>query len=544
MDFLWRYQLNHMFFRYLFWNYIGSEGDAQDAGVSWKPTWGIPFLIGLFGIYYQFRKDWKMGLVFLGMFIALGPILALYQNQQEPQPRERDYFYVGAFYVFSLWIAVGIVGVIDVLRESIAAKSVRDIAAYGILALAVVAVPSRILAMNWHEHDRSGNYVAWDYSYNILQTCEKDAILFTNGDNDTFPLWYLQDVEGVRRDVRIVNLSLVNTSWYIQQMKDRPYYPEAQAVPISMSDAQIANIQPTLWRVRDIDLPVTDEAIRKFGVTDTTMLRERRVRFTVRPTLEVGETKAIRIQDRMVLDIALTNAWKRPIYFAVTCAPDSKLGLEEYLWFHGLAWRLEPRKIHREDFGLDPKILEANLFQEPEAFSQTPAYGYKFRRVNDPNVYFDENITRLMLNYRSAFLRLAMYQANVGGSFASATATLDRMESLIPRKKIPMGWELSSDLAGFYHRIGQKEKFEEISIEVESEALAQIESGQFNLSSYWNPYRVLLDLYEQRGDNAKALGLLRQLQVKYPGDPGLRQRVEMLEGRMAAQGPQAKDSTR
>jgi hypothetical protein len=436
------------------------------------------------------------------------------------------------------------VGIIDLLRQNIAARSVKAVVAYGVLGLALLAIPVRLIANNYHSIDRTGNYVAWDYSYNILQSCEKDAILFTNGDNDTFPLWYLQDVVGVRRDVRIVNLSLVNTPWYIQQMKDKPYYAEAQAVPISLSDAQIANIQPMLWRAREIDVPVTDEAVAKYGVTDTTMLRERRLRFTMRPTLEMGETKAIRIQDRMVLDIVLTNGWKRPVYFAVTCAPDSKVGLDEFLWFHGLAWRLEPRRIRREELGLDPKILEANLFDDPNGFSTTPRYGYRWRGINDPNVYYDENVMRLMLNYRSAFLRLAMYQANVENSYAKATVTLDRMEQLIPRAKIPMGWEIASDLAAFYFRMGKMEQFTQLSNEVETEALGLIASGQYNLSSYWNPYRVLLDIYEQRGDYVKALGLLRQLEEKFPGDPGLKERIRVVETRLTAQKPLAKDTAR
>jgi hypothetical protein len=475
----------------------------------------------------------------------MGPILALYQNQQEPQPRERDYFYVGAFFVFSLWIGVGIVGIIDLLRQKITSPSAGKVLAYGVLALAALTIPVRLVANNYREIDRTGTYVAWDYSYNILQSCEKDAILFTNGDNDTFPLWYLQDVEGIRRDVRIVNLSLVNTPWYIQQMKDKPYYTEAQAVPISLSDAQIANIQPMLWRVRDIDLPVTDAAIAKYGVADTTILRERRVHFTMRPTLEMGETKAIRIQDRMVLDIILTNEWKRPIYFAVTCAPDSKVGLDEFLWFHGLTWRLEPRRIRREELGLDPKILAANLYDDPDGqFSKTPRYGYRWRGINDPKVYYDENVLRLMLNYRSAFLRLAMYQANTENNFAKATATLDRMETLIPRAKIPMGWEIASDLAAFYYRMGKIEQFNQLSGEVETEALGLIASGQYNLNSYWNPYRVLLDIYEQRGDFIKALGLLRQLEEKYPGDPGLKERIRVTEARLNSQKQAPKDTAR
>ncbi len=260
-DFLIRYQLDHMFFRYMGWNYIGSAGDFQDAGVNWRDTLAIPFLIGLLGLYYQFRKDWKMGLVFLTMFIIFGPVLALYQNQQEPQPRERDYFYVGALFVFSTWIAIGIVALVDYADRLIKSPKTFSAVSMGVAGVFLLAIPVNMLRVNWYEHDRSGNYVAWDYSYNMLQSCAKDAILFTNGDNDTFPLWYLQDVEGIRRDIRIVNLSLVNTPWYIQQMKNKPYYTEAQPVPISLSDARIANITPVAWEPRVVELPVPGECL-------------------------------------------------------------------------------------------------------------------------------------------------------------------------------------------------------------------------------------------------------------------------------------------
>ena len=370
--------------------------------------------------------------------------------------------------------------------------------------------------------------MAWDYSYNMLQSCEKDAILFTNGDNDTFPLWYLQDVEGVRRDVRIVNLSLVNTPWYIKQMKGPAYYPEAKPVPISLSDRQIETIQPVIWDPRQLDIPVTAEALARYGVQDTATIRTGTISFLMRNTLEVGQTRAIRIQDIMVRDIIFTNQWKRPIYFAVTCAPDSKIGLDEYLWFHGLAWRFEPRKVGREDMGLDKTILESNLFNEPEGFTKEPQYGYKFRGVADPKVYFDENTTRLMLNYRSAFIRLAMYYMNVDQNMEKGLATLDRMEKLMPREKIPMGWELMSDLANIYDRFGRKDKYNELANELEAVARGLIASGQANVSSYYNPYRVLLDIYETRKEYRKSLELLQSLQGQYPNDMNLRQRIEGL----------------
>ena len=535
-DFMFRYQLNHMFIRYLGWNFIGEGGDVQDSGVSWKPTLGVPFLVGLFGMFSLFRKDrdWRLGLVFLMMFVILGPVLALYQNQQEPQPRERDYFYVGAFYIFSLWIGVGTASIAEMVKKW------NSPAVFGVLGLALLIIPGRMLQMNWHERDRSDNYVAWDYSYNILQTCEQDAILFTNGDNDTFPLWYLQDVEGVRRDIRIVNLSLVNTPWYIQQMKDEHYYQEAKAVPISLSDTRIEGILPERWETRELTLPVSEEAVEEYAVTDSSVRASGAIKFTMPSTVQFGQTSAIRVQDILVRDIVFTNQWKRPIYFAVTVAPDSKIGLDDYLWFRGLAWRLEPRKVPQGDLGVNKAVLEANLLEEPEGFSRTPAYGYKFRHVADPDVYFDENQARLMLNYRSAFIRLAMYYGNVERDTSRAIAALDRMESLIPRSKVPLAWELEADIMSFYQRLGQRDRFEEFAAELEPRMKEMIASNQANLGSYYNPYRVLLEIYDVRKQYDASVELLRELAVMYPNDSNLQQRIALMEALL--QGSRGSDS--
>lgn len=535
MDYLIRYQINHMFLRYMGWNYIGSAGDQQDAGVSAKDTWAIPFLLGLIGLWYQVKKDWKMALVFIAMFIIFGPVLALYQNQQEPQPRERDYFYVGAMYVFSVWIALGVMGLIDYVKQWVKSESNSALISYGVVGIFILAVPVNMARINWFEHDRSGNFVAWDYSYNILQTCEKDAILFTNGDNDTFPLWYLQDVEGVRRDVRIVNLSLVNTPWYIQQMKNKPYFAEAKAVPISLTNAQIERIQPMGWDTRQMDLPVPKEAIEQYRVTDSAVIKSGKISFTFKPTLNIGGVNGIRVQDRMVQDIVFTNQWKRPIFFAVTVSPDSKIGLDDYLWFHGLAWRLEPQKVTDQDRSIDVDILEANLLHEPQGFSKTPQYGYKWRNIANPKVYFDENISRLMVNYRSAFIRLALFDANVRKDDAKARAALDRMGELIPRSKVPMGWELESDIASFYHRLGDEKKYNQMVDEIEPQCLSLIASRQVNMNSYYNPYRVLLDIYETKKEHAKALDLLKDLSTIYPNDPGLKQRIAEVQTQMTQQ---------
>jgi tetratricopeptide (TPR) repeat protein len=335
--------------------------------------------------------------------------------------------------------------------------------------------------------------------------------------------------------VRIVNLSLVNTSWYIQQMKDSAYFAEAKAVPISLSNNAIENIQPTVWEPRQLDLPVPPEAMSRYGVTDTAIVRSGKISFMMRHTLEVGGTKALRIQDILVRDIIFTNDWKRPIYFAVTCAPDSKIGLDEYLWFHGLAWRFEPRRINRDDLGLNREILEANLYNEPQVFSKTPQYGYRFRGINDMSVYFDENTSRLMLNYRSAFIRLAMYHMNVQRDPQKGIDVLERMEKLIPRAKIPLGYELMSDICTIYHRLGRIDRFNELAGELETITRKLIDDGQGNLQSYYNPYRVLLDVYETKGEYQKAIDLLKGLQAQFPNDPGLTQRIEMLKQQAAAQ---------
>ena len=537
-DFLLRYQLNHMFLRYLAWNYVGAAGDTQDSGVSFRATFGIPFLVGLLGLFSQFRRDWKLALVFVSMFVIMGPILALYQNQQDPQPRERDYFYVGAYLVFSLWIAIGVASLYDAVRNFFTTDRLRVIGAVACSALFLAAIPGIMLRMNWFEHNRSGNYVAWDYSYDLLQTCDKDAILFTNGDNDTFPLWYLQDVEGIRRDVRIVCLSLANTNWYVEQLKAKPYYPEAPQVPISLSDEIIADIRPMIWSKRQVDLAVPADVLGRYGATDTTLARNEKITWVISPTMQVrsprGAQGALRPQDIVVKNIIENNRWNLPVYFATTCSGDSKIGLDDYLWFEGLAWKLEPRHITREDPGIEPAALEANLLHEPEGFSRSPERGFKFRRIADPGVYLDENTSHLMINFRSAFLRLASYDVIIAREPEKAVATLDRMETLIPRSKVPLSMDLSTYVASLYHRAGRIDRFNALVNEVEPVALELIQTGKAPLASYDNPYRVLLEIYDIRKEYRKSVELLKSLQLKFPNDQGLKDRIASLDSLIAA----------
>ncbi len=530
MDFMLRYQINHMYNRYLLWNYIGVEGDWQDAGISWKHTLGIPFLIGLLGLYYHFKKDWKMALPFFVMFLLMGVILALYQNQQQPQPRERDYFYVGSFFVFSMWIAIGLIAIIDFIKSYAKKASVYNFGVGGTLAVFALAIPLNMLNINWFERDRSGNYVAWDYSYNILQTCEKDAIIFTNGDNDTFPLWYLQDVEGIRTDVRIVNLSLVNTPWYINQLKN--YEPHgAKKIALSFTDAQIERLQPVLWESRRLEIPVPKDVYAKFGITDTSVINKGKLSFVMQNTLTFGQTKAIKVQDIMVRDIIVSNKWERPIYFAVTVSPDSKIGLDDYLWYEGLAWRLKPIPTNEEN-NVVSEIVEANLMAENVIPNKDFQYGYRFRGLNDASNYFDENITRLTVNYHAMYLRLSLHYLNAENNIDKAKAVLHRMDENIPLNVVESDWRIAADIMSMYGRIGDEEKRKYYADYLEKKAWELINNKQVDMGSYYNPYRILLEIYESNKDYVKSIDVLKRLEALYPNDPGLKNRIMEMESKL------------
>jgi hypothetical protein len=535
IDFAWRYQIDHMFLRYLFQNYIGAEGDWQDAGVSWKDTWGLPFLLGCFGFYYHLRKDWKNFLPWLVMFVVMGFAFVFYANMQEPQPRERDYFYVGAYYAFCLWIGIGVVGLIDLLRTKLKNPQTVTTAATGIVALSFIVVPANLFRLNYHEHDRSQDYVAWDYSYNLLQSCDQDAILFTNGDNDTFPLWYLQDVEGVRRDVRIANLSLINTNWYIEQLKNETPYGTAK-VPISISDQDISRIQARLWEKEDeiVNLPVPQDVIKQFGVTDSTILKTGMMTWKMEGIPLNEQTKILRVQDIMVRDIVVTNAWKRPIDFAITCSPDSKVGLDHYLWMQGMVWCLKPIQTSDADGGINAPLMEANVLADNVKPVKTYQPGFMYRNVNNPNVYYDENITRMLMNYRSGFLRLAENAMRVEHNPDKAKKIMDRMEQVIPLSVIPnQDWRYTYEMMDVSSIIGDKEHSALYSKELEKQVNVQLAKSTDSRETD-QLYSALLGVYERNQNYGSAIDILNKLQGKYPNDAGIQSEIRRYEGLMKA----------
>ena len=543
MDYFLKYQLDHMYLRYFGWNYVGSEGDFKEAGVDWKQLYGIPLFLGILGAFYHWRRDWKMASVATTAFLVLGLALVVYFNMQEPQPRERDYFYVGSFFIFSLWISMGVLWIVDWVKERFQASGGYALSGYGVLILAFLLVPANMFRTNFHQANRSGNYVAWDYSYNLLQSCDQDAVLFTNGDNDTFPLWYLQDVEGVRRDVRVVCLSLLNTNWYIRQLKhEQPY--GSKKISMMTPDVEIDNIGPRQFEPRVIKLPVPGDVMKRFGVEGTAGTIAMKEKVTPAPdtisffmpnTVQYGDVKAIRVQDIMVFDIVASSNWERPIYFAMTVSPDGQIGLRDYLQLEGLAFRLVPKKGTSYSSNINDSRMRAQLFTDVEKPSKTAALGYRWRGLGNSKTYFDEDVRRLMTNYRQAFGLLAQYYANTPGQTAKVIETLDRMEKLIPRNVIQMDYRTKVYVANLYNLTGKGDTFRQLNTEIIDELKPIVGRGTATPLSYDNPYVVLMQVYESMQMFDEALKLVDQIRVVYSKEPGIEQSIGQIRTRLLAE---------
>ncbi|MCB9366580.1 MAG: DUF2723 domain-containing protein [Calditrichaeota bacterium] len=437
-DFFWRYQVNKMFNRYLLWQFVGREGapelEYQDALVEpvYSPLTALfgqstgiirwlailtcaPLILGLIGFFAQYSRDKTGWLVVATLFFMTGYAVILYLNQPDPQPRERDYSYVGAFFAFAIWIGIGAMAALDWIKEKL--RGSQQAVALSV-ALLLVLSPGILLARNFTMNDRSASYVAFDYSYNTLMSCEPNGIIFTNGDNDTFPVWYLQEVEGVRKDVRLVNLSLLNTGWYIKQLRDRE-----PKVPISFADTYIdryvdgTDAQALLSRYwpaekRRVEL-ATPSGKMSWDVPGAVYIPYKQG--------EARDPNFLRVQDQMILDILRTNYDRsktptpKPIYFAVTVANSNMIGLREFLSMEGLVFKVAPGGSR----GIDAARIKTHILE---------TFKGHFRGIADPSVHFDDNVSKLLQNYRSAFLQLAYYyrsQPDALGGTPQSFGTLD-----------------------------------------------------------------------------------------------------------------------
>lgn len=472
LKYLWNYQLDHMYLRYFLWNFAGRTSDQQDApayvapftskatvaywthkdGYPGKwPTnfWSIPLILGMIGIYVHFKRDPRMASVYLLLFLMTGVLAALQQNQQNPQPRERDYFYIASFMVYAMWIGIGVFGIAERLKANMAATG-------GAIAAALLVVPVNMAWQGWYVHNRTGNYMAFDYAYNILQSADKDAIIFTNGDNDTFPVWYIQDVAGVRQDVRLVNLSLGQTTWYIEQLKNRSPHG-AKKVPLSFSDESL-NVPEDDPRALSYDLgyeelvefPV-DPAIIAQYTNDSALIKSGTFRFTFkgspRDRDEKGRTSYfIGVQHKLVKDIITQTRFTRPVYFSTSVGDpswaDEFSGLGDYLRLEGMCLRVCPAP-QRSAIGenVDAKAMEAALMHSldgPEYFKE-PHRGLKLRNLGNEDVYYDDVHRGYVLNYRNVFYKYATYLLYDKSDTTHAAQVLRRMNEKLSLDKFPMG---------------------------------------------------------------------------------------------------------
>ncbi len=486
LAYMWKYQIMHMYLRYFFWNYVGRESDVQDAEASFVSSnnevinyktgfadqfpirfFALPLLFGLIGLWYHFKRDPKMALVFLVMFLLMGVLAAIAQNQQDPQPRERDYFYTGSFLVWCLWIGMGVYAIINILLKN--KKSVLRQGA--MVAIAIIAVPVNMAIGGWNIHSRAGNFIPFDYSYNILQSLDKDAILFTNGDNDTFPVWYLQDVEGVRRDVRVVNLSLGQTLWYIYQLKNMEPWG-AKKIPLSFSDESLqANemddnaLSYSMGPAQQITIPIKKEILAKYTDNqDIINSGQFSFTFTGQPYGEENgqQTYIFYVNHKLILDILQTTKFERPVYYSATVGPDVFVGLRNYLRYEGMAMRICPVPVQQTKTGiLNPEIMDKTLLNidNSDNYHKEPHFGFKMRNLDDKHyVYYDEVHRRLMISYRQLYMNFAAYTLQNEGNKKKAGAILDTMSKYISAKRFPLFMDEEAQMSYLYETIGDMEK--------------------------------------------------------------------------------------
>lgn len=518
IDFLLSYQLGYMYWRYFFWNFVGRQNDAQGFGDITRGSWmsGInfidkmrigpqdnlpdvmhnkanntyfflPLILGILGMIWHFKKAKEDATVVLTLFLFTGFFIILYLNFPAHQPRERDYAYVGSYQTFMIWLGLGVLGLIDWLS-----KRMNKTVATGVASIASLGVPMLMGSQNWDDHDRSNRFTAVDFASNYLNSCPKNAILFTNGDNDTYPLWYAQNVEGIRSDVRVINLSLLNTDWYTDYLK-RPAY-ESTPVPFSMTpDKYAGNKREVVYYYNN------PEVMKKYGINQTDYYPLKNIiqfvcddvdplakiqsqngqSFNYYPTkrfmvaidkdqvikagavhpkdipfivdsikFEVGNS-ALMKADLVTLDIVGNTDWTRPVCFAITTGSDVYLNMQNYFQINGLVYQIVPLYNTQVSEGatgrINSDILYDNLMNK-----------FKWGNMDKPGVYLDETILRQTNNFRNLFYRLATKLLEEGQN-EKAIKALDKCVEVMPQENVPYN-QLMIGIAQAYYGAGAREK--------------------------------------------------------------------------------------
>lgn len=514
LRFMFSYQFGYMYFRYFMWNFSGRQNDTQGTGGAVNGNWitGIsfldaprvgtvadmpddmkndpsrnkyyllPFLLGVIGMIYQLNRDRQNWFNILLLFVMTGVAIVIYLNQYPNQPRERDYAYAGSFYFFAVWIGLGVLSIFETLSKAAGEKIAAPVA--GVVSL--LAVPLIMGTENWDDHDRSGRYLARDVAANYLNSCAPNSILFTNGDNDTFPLWYAQEVEGVRTDVRVANLMLLNTDWYIDQMKRRTY--ESAPLPVTLpSKKYYDGVNGQVFIVEKTKDPVDISTIIDWVESDNRgtkaqisaneyvdIIPSRTIRIPVdaRKVLASGTVKPedadkivpfidiklkgsyILKSQLVVLDILANNNWERPLYY-VTGYHNDTFGLEEYFQLEGLVYRLVPVKSESkwQEYGrIDPDILYENIMGK-----------FRWGGANDEDVFVDYNHTRTItvVKARMNYSRLAKALAAQGKN-EKAIEVLDRCMNDLPLWNVPYDPYVGNLIEGYF-AAGANEKATEMT---------------------------------------------------------------------------------
>jgi hypothetical protein len=515
LRFFFKYQVGYMYLRYFAWNFIGRQNDVQGMNANTlegnfitgikgiddfligadtdlkthvlksnkgsNKFFALPFLLGLLGFWFHYKNNRNGTWVVGSFFILTGVALIIYLNPTPYQPRERDYAYAGSFYAFAIWIGFGVLYLYDLLSKKTNARNAA------IFATAIgLIIPTLMAAEGWDDHDRALRTLSRDVAISYLQSCEKNAVLFTNGDNDTFPLWYAQEVEGVRTDVRVVNLSLLQTDWYINQMRRAAYdsppvpftIPKEKYVQGTRDVVYLLDKQKTPMNLKQaIDFAVSDDPNNKFdpgggqaidyiptrdfwvGVDSNAVVRNKVVpakdndRIAKSINWRLGRGYVTK-NDLMVLDLIAHNNWKRPIYFAVTTGNEAYVGLEQYFQLEGLAYRFTPVKQTESEQMQGGRVNTEKMFDN---ITKKFLWG----GMDKPGVNLDENCMRMAGNLRMQMSVLANALIEEGKK-AKAKQVLDMCLEKMPDETVPFDATLFTIAAGYY-QVGDTKKATELS---------------------------------------------------------------------------------
>ena len=550
IKFFLSYQCNFMYWRYFMWNFAGRQNDIQGNGEPEHGNWitGIPFfdnarlgdqsklpddlkmnkghnvfyclplLLGLIGLFWQAfrgRRGIRQFWVVCFLFFMTGLAIVVYLNQTPVQPRERDYAYAGSFYAFAIWCGMGVAALVDLMKKYL---KVESPIAIGALSLVCLLVPIQMVSQTWDDHDRSGRYTCRDFGRNYLMTLQDkgNPIIFTNGDNDTFPLWYNQETEGVRTDARVCNLSYLQTDWYIDQMK-RPAYgspsvpitwprldycsgtneyvevnpslksqvldfykknPMAAKAQFGDNPFELANVMKYWVRSKDADMHVipTDTlyvTIDKNAVKHSGMMMASDT-IPDRMVISLKGKNALYKNDLMMLEMIAHCNWTRPIYVALTVGQENYMNLGDNFIQEGLANRISPFTTNAPGAkNYDTQKVYNNLM-----------FRYRYGGLSKPGLYIDETVMRMCYTHRRLFGQLALHLI-AEGQKAKALKVLQKAEIELPTYNIPMNYMSGgNDIARAYAMLGQKKKALEVINQVWKNA-SQYEQYYLSEEGVW-----------------------------------------------------------